>query len=427
LRQAWASIHQAIESHWVASMAGLMGFALMIRLVAVACLANNDPATANLWEYGTIAKTALDNGGQLLFTAHRPDGSLFHYPTAFMPPMHVFIWMGLFWLFGVSSWALSAMLALNVLGGMAIVYGTAQVALRLFQQRSVAWLAALFVAINPVFVYSVTTYHAINAYIPLLLWVFLLLTHPQRQNLVRTHVLAGAITGFVALERTEYIILAGAFHLAVLAHHRQLKLLLLAVLTGLVMVLPWSVRNYVVFDKFVLVANTKGYNLHKGFNPEANGSGDWADNHGIRQRQLGPQLAAVPLDTQFENNTDKILELAAIKYIKEEPLQAFVVLPLKKLSLFWLFDIHDPITHQWLYQAQFWPLFLLSALGLFTAWRLGVFKQSVHKAVLLMFLFQSLVMTAYAVHARYRMNVEPFLYVYAAYGIIRKPKVNALS
>jgi hypothetical protein len=54
-------------------------------------------------------------------------------------------------------------------------------------------------------------------------------------------------------------------------------------------------------------------------------------------------------------------------------------------------------------------LFVLSIIGL----AIGCFARPDHRTVLVLFAFQTLVMMSYAVCARYRMNVEPFLYAYA--------------
>ena len=89
-----------------------------------------------------------------------------------------------------------------------------------------------------------------------------------------------------------------------------------------------------------------------------------------------------------------------------------------KSALFWIYEFYEPITHEVLYQLQFWPLFVLSIIGLAMAGRSGCFARPDHRTVLVLFAFQTLVMMSYAVHARYRMNVEPFLYAYAAVGAV---------
>ena len=104
--------------------------------------------------------------------------------------------------------------------------------------------------------------------------------------------------------------------------------------------------------------------------------------------------------------------------MKSHPLRSFVVLPMYKAALFWFYDFPEPTTHKLLYQLQFWPLFVLSIVGLAMAARGGCFALPDHRTVLILFAFQTLTMMSYGVHARFRMNVEPFLYAYAAVGAV---------
>src|SRR6516162_6625224 len=98
----------------------LLAVAFVARAVVAAVFQDFDPATAEIWEYGDIARTTIEQGhGQMVW---HPNGSTFVYPTAYEPPVLIWIWMGLFRLFGVSKLALATMTALNVLAGVGIVY-----------------------------------------------------------------------------------------------------------------------------------------------------------------------------------------------------------------------------------------------------------------------------------------------------------------
>lgn len=411
-------IEKFLRKNWRFCFWGLVGMSFLARVFASLTLSDTNPLTANLWEYGQIAKLAMEHGGQLLLSKRLPNGSQFLYPTAYMPPLQIFIWMGLFKWLGVSKAALTSMIAVNVLLATASTYYVVKITERLFSSRSVALLTGLFFAFNPVFVYSVTLYHSLNLYILLLLIIFDILADGKAIN-IKTYVIAGMLTGLAALARTEYLILAGAIHLSALISHRNWRLTAVSIITTVAVIAPWTARNYVTLEKFIVVANSAGFNLHKGFNPEANGSGDWVDNHGVRERLLGDELKKVPFDKDYESNTDKVFRTAAVNFIQSNPIESFVILPAKKIFLFWLYDIHDPVTKLPLYQLQFWPLFILSVYGLIAAARAGHFSEPNHRAIFLLFAFQTVVMMGYAVHARYRMSVEPFLFAYAAYGLVR--------
>jgi hypothetical protein len=400
----------------------ILAVALAARILVAAVFTDFDPLTANIWEYGEIARTTLERGhGQMVAAIGMVNGHLadsnFVYPTAFMPPFLIFVWMGSFLLFGVTKLALAMMTSLNVLTGVGIVYYSLRVARALFGSEVIAVLVGIGMALHPVFIFSVATYHALNVYILLLLIVFDLTLSTRRQTYALS-VLVGVLAGIAVLIRTEYLVLVGAVMLGSLITHRQWKMTAVAAVAAFVVIAPWTVRNYAVFHRLIPVANSDGYALYKGFNPEAYGSGKWVDDNHVAERLLGRELDAVPLDRNYENARDNIFYNAAIDYMKSHPLRSFMVLPMYKVALFWIYDVGEPKTHELLYQLQFWPLFVLSIIGLAMTVRSGCFAQPDHRTVLVLFAFQTLVMMGYAVHARYRLNVEPFLCAYAAVGAV---------
>jgi hypothetical protein len=414
---------QAGHAAWLWAV---LATAFVARGVVAAVFTDFDPATANIWEYGEVARATLEYGhGEMVYHLvwGRPDSTSFMhppaliYPTALMPPFLVFVWMGLFLLFGVTKLALAMMTALNVLTGIGIVYYSIRVARALFGSEVIALLVGIVMALHPVFVFSVTTYHALNVYILLLLIVFDLTLSTRRQT-YGVSVLTGVLAGIAALIRAEYLILVGAIILGSLITHRQWKMTAVAAIAAFLVIAPWTARNYAVFHRIIPISSAGAANLYKGYNPEANGSGKWVDDHKIADRLLGRELDAVPLDSNYETAVEKVFYNAIIDYMKSHPLRSFVVLPMYKVALFWTYDFHEPKTHQLLYQLQFWPLFVLSIVGLAMAARSGCFARPDHRTVLVLFAFQTLVMMIFAVHARYRMNVEPFLFAYAAVGAV---------
>jgi hypothetical protein len=405
-----------IMAHPLRAFSIIFALALITRVVVVCLFADTNPATANLWEYGPMARLALERG-QIAYCVVAADGSEFVYPSAFVAPMAIFAWMGLFSLLGVTPAALVTMLVINVLCGTAVVVMTMRIAARLFGSPAIALVAGALLALHPVWVFSASTYHGLNLYLLLLLIVADLCLRQGARSILY-FACAGLVTGVAILTRTEYLflgfaLLAGSW----LAHRRWLCLFASLACAGLV-VLPWTIRNHRTFDRLIPVANSTGFNLFKGFNPMANGSGRWIDVNPVRARLLADQLAAVPLDDRYESATDDVYKAAALQFMRENPVQSFVVLPLKKLLLFWTFDFHDATTHQVLYQIAFWPMAILSLAGLIAALRRGAFNHPAHRTVLLLFAAQSLVVAAYAVHARYRLNVEPFLAAYSAAGLL---------
>src|SRR5438552_1965703 len=70
----------------------ILAVAFVARIVVAVMFTDLDPATANIWEYGGIARATLEHGEMVctMRICHngsgRPAGTTFVYPTAFMPP-----------------------------------------------------------------------------------------------------------------------------------------------------------------------------------------------------------------------------------------------------------------------------------------------------------------------------------------------------
>jgi hypothetical protein len=399
----------------------VLAVAFVARTVVAAVFTDFDPAT-QIWEYGDIARATVEHGhGQMvapiLMKSAHPADPTFVYPTAFEAPFLIWVWMGLFLLLGVTKLALAMMTALNVLMGTVIVYYSIRVAQALFGSEVIALTVGIVMALNPVFVFSVTTYHAINLYISLLLIAFDL-TLSTRRPTYPLSVLVGLLYGIATLVRAEYLVLIGAIFLCSLINHRQWKMTAVAVVAAFVIVAPWTARNYAVFHRFIPVCTEASVILFYGYNPETNGDVKSVDNSGVPERVLGRQLDAVPLDRNYEIASSDVYYNAAIEYMKSHPLRSFVVLPIYKAALLWIYDVYDPVTHRVLYQLQFWPLFVLSIIGLVMSARSGCFAWPDHRTVLVLFGFHTLMMMSFDVVARYRMDLEPFLYAYAAVGAV---------
>ncbi len=369
-----------------------------------------------IWEYGTFAINYIKTG--TISRNFSASGVDFLAPTAYMPPGPVFLWIGLFKIFGVTSNALTGMLVINILTGVFLVYLTYQFALETTDDHSISLTTALIVALYPTFVFSAATYHVIGTYMVLLLLFMILLCRFLRKPSYQLALFIGLLGGLNALWRVEFGFFAGVLLIAALFINRNLKLFFTSIIVMVIVILPWTVRNYIVLDKFVLIAQSTGYNLFKGFNPLASGSGDHVEKIGAAKILLGDQLANVPsFDKNIEAIRDQIFKSYAVKFMKEEPIQAFLVLPLKKLFLYWFMDIYDPdVTLRKEYLLAFIPIFILTIAGLILTY--PGWKKPEYIMIFTLFAAQSFVTCFYAVHARYRMSMEPFLFIFAGYAIV---------
>jgi hypothetical protein len=126
---------------------------------------------------------------------------------------------------------------------------------------------------------------------------------------------AGLATGGAILVRPAMLFF---FPLAVvwLGVHRRFALAALFAAAAVLIVAPWTVRNFRVYDRFVLVASEGGVTFWTGNHPLARGEGDLAANPGIKAAELSFR-AAHPGATAEE--LEPLYYRDAFAYIRAHP------------------------------------------------------------------------------------------------------------
>ncbi|BBY63366.1 ArnT family glycosyltransferase [Mycolicibacterium helvum] len=402
--------------------------ALVARTAAVLVMGDISPG-ANLWEYGDQAACALQHGGDLcLFypqsgSDHSPSAA--SYPSAYMPPLLSYLWLGLFELFGNGAVARACWLAINIavaLGCVALVF---RLSLKLWPSKWAAFAAAMILALYPTFIVVSAVYHQTNWAVLLLLIVTAIaveLPTTQRPWLYGT--LGGIACGLAALNRSEMLVI-GPLLIALGALWRRnlaavLKVGLAGGLTTILILAPWTVRNYQHFGEFIPTAQSSGYNLWKGYNTFTNGSGNLSEdvNDAEGQRLLVISRSA-PHDDRYETHVQDIYEEAFKTDLTNAPATRLLQLTANKVLLLWGFDWTDrEIT---LRPAYLLPWLVVNSLAVFGFVMAVRRRRSVHKAAASIYAAAfGLLTVAYAltaVHARYRMHIEPFLFILAGIGV----------
>ena len=393
--------------------------ALLARAVAAFLFADVGD-NAQIWEYGRQGLCAFQTHGDLCMR----DRSGAAYASAYMPPLTSYLWLGLFQLFGPGVGAHTAYVALNVLIGAlgpGLLYAFARDA-GLGRLASAA--GALLLCMYPTFVFVSTTYHATNFTIALLLAFALMFARALRTGEPMAALLAGLLCGACVLTRTEMLLVGAAAGLLLLWHHRArwrtaiLAAATLGIATACV-VAPWTVRNQVVFERVVPVANASGYNMWKAFGPYARGSGNQVGTAPDSVAALEAIAASVPLGdapgARYESRVQDAYAADTARSMARTGAAHLAVLTGQKLALLWLFDWTDPLTHGLLYWA---PWLVVNILALVGAWlmvkgRSPRLDAAGAATVLLLLAVLTLSYAISGVHARYRMHLEPFLFLFA--------------
>lgn len=415
---------EAFLGRW--SPAGLLavavGVALLSRLAAMMLFADVSHG-AMLWEYGEQAVCALRAGGDLCLAYANGTGS---YPSAYMPPLLSYYWLILFHLFGDGTAARVVWLGSSLAIALVNIWLVFSLAIAFGRSKWTAFLAAGLLAVYPTFVFVSATYHQTNWAVFFLLAIAFISVRIARGGgaLMANALVGGLLCGLATLNRSEMLLIGPALlGLGALWRWSFPDILRVGLVGAAAMVLtlaPWVARNYQLFERVIPVAQSTGYNLWKGFNPYTNGSGNMTeeppggpgDTARMRIRD------AIPHGPQFETALQDAYMAEFKAYMATVAPSHLVQLSVNKALLLWGFDWTDTsVTGQLVYRAPWAVANLLVLLGLVVLWRdrrtLDLRTVTIIAAAL------ALLTAAYvatAVHSRYRMHIEPFLFIAAGAG-----------
>jgi hypothetical protein len=336
------------------------GTALLLRLITLFLFA--DVTSPNDLEYGRIARNLLAGYGySYSYPAHYVEGypeglepgdpgyleelearGSAPRPTAFMLPGYTLLLTLLLSVFGNS-----AHLVLYLFQIMCGVLTSVLVFLIVerFAERRAAFVSGLAVALLPTF--TGITFVIVPTTVELLVGaavIYLTLRLVDEPERWINWIVLGAVLGAGVLVRQ--VILAYGVILILVAvgifKKRQqsgagtripLRLLTTA-LTAAVFIIPWSVRNFVVFDEFVPLTTKLGYNLYRGYNEEADGLERGVKNLIVKNGLLDAWKR------EGETAFDRRLASEAAGFIAENPGRA-ALLTIKRLLLGLVLDPVD--------------------------------------------------------------------------------------
>ncbi len=233
----------------------------------------------------------------------------------------------LFWLFGLSVFV--AQLA-NVVLYVGIIALSYLIAKTIFLSEAVARLTLFLLAVYP----NHIAYSAILASeTPFLLlsllgvWLLLRARISFQHSLI---VAAGVVFGLAALIRPPILLLPMLLLWGCFRERQQLVQVLrsgaILYLSLSLILVPWTIRNFAVFKRVVVVSTNGGINLLIGNNPYATGGYIW-NNH-VRAPLNGIQ-------NEYERN--KVATTVAVRYIAHHPWHTIMLWP-KKLRYLYLTD-----------------------------------------------------------------------------------------
>lgn len=400
-------------------LVAIIGIAFLLRVAAVVTLrAWESPVT---WENGAIARSIVAGHG---FSFDYGEGAVSHYytsdhpvPTSFQAPFYPYMLAG-FYVLGRHVGADAALVLLLILQsavGAALVIPVFRIGHRLFG-KDAALLAAAIAAVYPTFVYTATVLHQAVWCVTGFSVGFLALLRLRYRPAFGSAATLGVILGVLLLIEPVFLgLLAAAFAgLVVVSHARRQVAAAGAISLAIAMLLasPWLVRCYAVHGRFVFVKSSSGFNLWQGNNPASDRS-VWQG--GFRHRPFPglSDLRSRLKDTDDELERDDIWREAAVATMRADPVGTAVRFA-RKAAFFWTITADHQLARSPWYWLPYAVLFLL-AIGALVAMRSWPRE---YMPVLLALAAATLVYSVAFTGPRYRMPLEPMLFLFSAEGAL---------
>jgi 4-amino-4-deoxy-L-arabinose transferase-like glycosyltransferase len=228
-------------------LAAIVAGAVVLRLLYVLVLARHVPMAGDSQFFNGEANLVADHKGYIEPFVNAAFGT--SVPTAAHPPLYPTV------LAGLSLVGLKSVLAHRALG--AFIGGVTIVLVALIGRRvggeRVGLVAALVAAVYPLLVAADGAPMSESLYGMLIAACLLLALVLRERRTVGVAAALGAVIGLAALTRSEALLLLVLLGLPLVWRHWRAALAL--VLTCVVVLAPWTIRNYSVFHRFTLISH----------------------------------------------------------------------------------------------------------------------------------------------------------------------------
>lgn len=411
------------------AFAGLVLLALIARVVVVLVTPHFVPVT-DAADYDRIAVSLVAKG-------HFPGSVLAPGPTALRPPVFPYALAAVYKVVGVGStatrWEAGRMLE-AALGAITVLL-IGLIALRLWGRRA-ALLASAIAAVYPPLVLVGSSLMSESLFIPLALAsVLAALRARTSPHGLRWAVVSGLLLGLGALTRGNGLALIIPIAALVwsgrpLLSSRALANPLVLVLTVVLTLMPWTIRNANTFHEFVPITTETGYATAGTYSVAA------AHFHKFPALWIPPWVAARQVlvrhphlnEAQLSDRMNRL----AFDYAKAHPGYVLKVLWWNSLRLLNLTGTHF---ESWVARFEAYPKWLAAA-SVYAFWALGLlalvgaFTMAARRAPPALWgcplvIFLSTVFLEGS--TRYRSPADPFIVVLAALGVLGAPRAAAAA
>jgi len=356
-------------------------------------------------EWGIIVKNLLND---FSFSYHEIEGQ--KIPTAYMPPLYGYI-IYLVSIFGFSEFiTVKIVLFFQCLfSGISTIFFY-KILLKMFNERYSISFSLIYFLI-PINFYSATQVSSVSFQISI--FIFFLYYYLNAQTNFQ-FIILGIFSGLAILIRGEFwfLFLILTFYKIIISKINLTKLFFLIFITSLI-ISPTIIRNYFVFDKFVLTQSS-GYNLWRGNSLSKNINGENVETNEIERKknEIKNKLFELNEIEKYEIYLDKLYFNIAKLNILNNPIE-YVGHYINKFFAYSFFNFFSN------YPNYFHPLIVLPEIIISLFGILGIlqniFSKKINYELLIITLFYLVIIPVFFVLPRYKLFIFPMYVIFSCY------------
>ncbi len=397
---------------------------LSLRILAIFLLKNHiNPVD---WENGIIARNIIAGKGF----------SIQHYGplgyTSWQAPFYPYFLAFFYKMLGIKTHTFIIIEIIQACVSSFIPIIIYLATLNIFGRIKLAFISAIILSVYPPLIwYCTRMHHTIFTAFLISLIVYLLTKFRLSPHNFRTYILSGVVIG-IAMLIEPITFTAVPFSLLWIyfsskKRSEYIKGIAMMLISITVIILPWTIRNYIVHKNLVFIKNSLGKEIYIGNNPNATGTA--YTKGGVHILKKYPPDFVKELYSLSEVDRDKKWLKSAASFIRNNP-KRFVVLTAKKTFYYWWYPSNDIVRHNYGGESIkysgikriYWLLILCPALfGAVVSFR------KIRRIGLVYIWILTIPLPYIITHVgqqRFRTIIEPLIIIVAAYGIERIIKLN---
>jgi len=366
----------------------------------------------NLKFFGTLGINVFDGTDVVNKYATAGDEVL---PSIFMPPLYLLFIFLISLIVEAPKIVVLATLYIQLLISILSAYFFYRLLIKFFSKR-LSLIGVFIFLFFPLNIYSVSQISSITLQVFLLiLFLYFLFQFIEVKN-YKELIKFSIISSLLILTRGEFFLIYFLTLFFILIKKINYRFVILSTLTTLLIVSPYLIRNYKVFN-IITITKSFGFNLWKGNNIYSKVEGSQM----IYDQSMYKKIKNIKPNVKYELIKDKIYKEEAIKNIFSDP-KMYLFLYFKKFLTFLFFNIKSTYTNYY----NFFHIIPKICINITTL--LGIFFLKFKKNTLnyfsVYYLFNLSLFSLFFILPRYQLSLLPVQIILSCYFVTRlKPNI----